>query len=456
MATPTQTDNNRSNQPIQEINQKKNYRIFKRKLGQAFKNNDDTHLDTYYKRYKENNKSDPQTECMLISLSNDNLDIAKSVFHNAKVKNESLYTAIIKVLCANGDHDTAMRYFEELCSADKPHVRTFIPLFAYESEKQKMDAKRYNHLIGLIREYNIVPTLELFGNIVKCIVFNLESVDNKQKLDGVLKWMSEFYHQVPEDIAECVGSCYGSVSAGAGDVIVKQDGKCVACDEQLCVMDITEDQRMAMLDSLQFPGLSSVEKFVTDKHFDVVVDGANVAMFNNSPFNWKKVDKLLGQIDHKKQVLLVFHIGRKKQAAKIPKRKNVTVYFSKQKEDDDLTWMYVTLKLKCMCVTADKMGDHLYYKFSKKVNRNVFEKWVKSSVIRYDFSEQHKNWLKIIYPAKYSTRVQVSDNCVHIPVQNVNHTKSTRSPKNTKKETHKIDKPVDDDNDCVWYCIKKN
>lgn len=439
----------------------------KRKLGEASKKSDASDLESLYKQYKydlnaetdfvcklaevaEQNvtpivaasqvklppKPDDQCACMLINLaalrdqstSRDSelkvptsFEMTRDIFENTPVKNEALYTAYIRYLTSVGQIDKALEYFIEMMKQFKPHIRTFATFF----EQPNLGFKRLEFLIELIRKYELEPPLEMFTSIFK----NLPLDASPWVVSMLLEWTSNLYHKVPEELAENVGRYYENTAAGV-DIISTSTGKCKMCCQRLAMIDITESERKGMLDVLSKFKVKEITALLMREKYDYIVDGANVALHNNCDFNCNKVDKVLSQLDPSKKVLVVFHICRKKMASSIPKRSNVHYYFSKHNEDDDLTWMYSTLFLNCMCITADKMSDHLYHKFSKVITRNVFEKWVECHIIRYDFIKDSKDWVILYRPKCYSDRIQITARSqIHIPVQH-----------DTKE---------------VWFCVNK-
>jgi pentatricopeptide repeat protein len=356
----------------------------------------------------------------MINLAVNNLGIVYEIFNTCSVKNEGLYTTLIKALCIQKQYSKAIEYLKEMSTVKiEPHLRTFIPFF-----DETMPIERFEFLIELIREHKLVPHLNLFDLIFQSFPDEISS----ERVDQLLQWISDHYHCVPESIAEKVGNYYKNVSAGID--FISNSGRCKGCNHHIHQLDISDDERNSMMCALNFNGLSKTKKELAGKTYDVIVDGTNVAMFNNSPFNWKKVDYVLSQISVKKQILVVFNIGRKKKAKDIPKRPNVTYLFSIAGEDDDLTWLYATLAMNCYCITADKIRDHLYYKFSKNVTQNVFEKWVECHIVPYKFAKNTEEWLTIEWPNRYSKRIHVFSSRIHIPVETQTGTE-------------------------VWYCIKK-
>ena len=78
---------------------------------------------------------------------------------------------------------------------------------------------------------------------------------------------------------------------------ISNKGKCSICNEMLEKKDLTEEERELFLEKMgaEFKNIKHLKTYVENHHYyDVIIDGANVSMYNNSPFNPKKVDAVLG------------------------------------------------------------------------------------------------------------------------------------------------------------------
>lgn len=158
-------------------------------------------------------------------------------------------------------------------------------------------------------------------------------------------------------------------------------------------------------------------------------------MYNNSPFNAKKVEAV---VDHFTQrgakVLVVFNIGRKQQVSKMAffdnryrRRDLVDVYYSDKGCNDDLFWLYCGFYYQnALVVTDDKMGDHIFNIFNQ-LGIHIFWKWAHCHVVKFHFqndnnvdgyfhfgkdkkahqhshNNSHKDWLQLTFPKLYSEK----------------------------------------------------
>jgi pentatricopeptide repeat protein len=387
----------------------------KRELGQACKNRltDEESINGLYKKYKIETDDCVSVDCaqMMMNLAQTNVEMTKEIITNIppKQRTEPMYTLLVKGYCLNGNITEARRMLDcMMTDGIKPHVRTFVPIFKYDH----LNYDHYSDCISLILSLKLVPTLELFG-----LIFRHR---HRFQYVSLLKLMSDHYNEVTPEIAKGWDAQPCKID--------RKSGFCKTSGLNLQRCDATTEQKQLMRDCLLYDGIEKLNNYIDDKNIKVVVDGSNVAMYNNSPFNIRKVEAVLSRIPEHQNVLLVFHIGRKRMVQKqlkdekITFRKGIHIWYSKIGEDDDLSWLYVTLKMDCRCITSDKLRDHLYYRFSKAVEQFTFDKWIEQHVIRFKFcGESHNYKADLKYPPKYSirTNVNLSDKkiSIHFPTK---------------------------------------
>lgn len=453
---------------------------FKRELGEARKRGrkDSEVLKSLFKKLKAEGDCDAAKACMLMSLAETDLNIVYRTYEllQPEQRTEASYTLLIKSLCDSSEVESAMHFLREMCDIMEPHVRTFVPFFSAQytdeykdnelAHADAMPLNRFQCLLQAMRHYKLVPTLELFTLIFGCIPSTLSKVE----IQNLLDWVSQYYTYVPEALAINLGKSLKNISAGVNQVKIQHSTNvpngpsrsiaiCLQCKEQLPLLTVESSQRKTMRKALKFAGKTDIRGFLKKQSFDfdVVVDGANVAMFNNSPFRADKVEKVIKKVGATKKILVVFHISRKKQVKDLLEKAknksnvsanatnnvsaNVTFFFSKQNEDDDNTWLYATLKgKKTVCITADKMTDHLYYRFKDTIGKDVFDKWCECHIASYRFGRNFEGEVEIYWPLPYSPRVSYSDNHIHVPYQPANASGAPNGPNGTSV--------------VIWHCIK--
>ena len=173
-----------------------------------------------------------------------------------------------------------------------------------------------------------------------------------------------------------------------------------------------------MLNSVFGDGNPKIKKYIKTHDYDIVIDGANVAHYNNSPFDIRKVITMINKINkayNNSKILLVFSICRKKKTRNIiGKWRNVDVYCTNAGTNDDLSWLYAAIYYpKIWCITNDQMRDHVYYRFIEAVGRNVIDIWMERNIVSYKL---FKNKIILNLPLNYSIRPQINEDRYHLPI----------------------------------------
>lgn len=411
----------------------------KAKLGIALKKMDFEISDLYTQYLVEG--PDEQCACMLINLAGfaSSGTIGDSVFFDYPKKTEALYTVYIRYLLRQ-KRNNAFEIFREMIeiAGFDPHIRTVTPFFVQgiTSERFEFLIERYGSILDPVIGLSVIPP-GAKASLVESLLLRASNVYRTKFGSSVLGVRRTFrsqqvYHELPEAIS-CPGrpedfqihkeilSSLRPFYGAAKETTFSAEGKCSCCSITLGRQDITIAERELMIGVLQneIGQCDALKAFLMEGKYDYIVDGANVAFHTGGgDFSCDNVNAVLSRLSSvlPNRILVVFHISRRRLAARIPERKNVDYYFSDRKENDDLTWMFATLFLNAQCVTGDQMGDHFHYLFSKVVSRETWLRWVECHIIRYHFTEgRPMRSLQLSFPPVYSNRIHVGDGCVHIP-----------------------------------------
>lgn len=408
-------------------------RDIKKELIQCMRNNDFTSLPQLFEVVKTLPKVDVKMLHMLINMCSFDPKLCQNVFDFMKEKcpqkiEESGYTAVIKSFCQCENYQKGFEILEDMIRNKKikPHIRTFLPFFG-----GKITFEFYNNVLNYIVNPQpyltecepLLPTCELFSSMI-------QSVSHFQNFDytPLVRWISTFYETLDENLAKSFAS--SSLIEKSCATTISDKGICQSCHNQLKLCDITKEETEAMLQVLKqnFKNKGTIIRFLQGKQYDVVIDGANVAMYNNSPFNLQKLEKISKYFsDRGKKVLIILHIVRKrKRNTSLEKFDGVDVFYSHKDENDDLFWLYAALSMKALLVTDDQMCDHLFKMFSK-IGSHVYLKWVRANVVNFHFAQNVSpdRWLELTFPQKYSDRLQVDKGSgyAHIPFNNADNKK---------------------------------
>ena len=381
---------------------------------------------------------DIQTWNMLINLSENDMTLTCEVFEHIRARNllsENSYTAMIKILCECEQFYDSFELLKEMISVKiDPHLRTFLHFF---SSKLPMDL--FEKLIDLLNKFSLTPSFEMFGRMIRCSKNVFDDNGGDVNTDGkngvywfnfIVDWINKRCNFVPSSMIDDINYAISSTGVTGTECQISGEGTCKRCKCNLTKFDFTDEERTLFLDKLgnEFKNIESIKRYVDGhKNYDVIVDGANVSMFNNKPFNGKKVESVVSHFTTKgKKVLVVFNINRKKQVLplNINKNKLVDVFYSESGSNDDLFWLYCGFHYKnSWVVTDDKMCDHIFNIFND-LGIHIFKKWADSHVARFRFTndgdkkKDKKGWLKVIYPNRYSEKMQFRNIPLHVPVSN--------------------------------------
>ena len=369
---------------------------------------------------------------MIVNITISDIKFSQEVYEWASVNSyltEQIVTAMVRAL-GGSDIDGAISLIGELENIKthiKPHIRTFIPLF-----QNSLNLTQYNQVIKLINNYEITPNTELFSLLISSAPTEFIGLKN------LIVWSGQHC-----DVMDPIVSQSNITKMVTTKSI---DGVCQNCKSQLKTVPLSPTQRKLMLNSVfEKESNPSIVRWVQTKDYDIVIDGANVAHYNNSPFDIRKVVTMIDKINKgygydNPNILLVFSICRKKQTRGLPEKwKNVTVYYTKAGTNDDLSWLYAALWYpNIWCITNDQMRDHVYYKFTEAVGRNVIDIWMERNIVNFEFiitqgkggrngkKKNHNVQMRIDTPLPYSIRPQVgqgvegddgeNDGRIHLPI----------------------------------------
>lgn len=401
----------------------------KRELGEACKNkvNDEKSIQRLYKKYKsEMGNGGVTTNDMLhsqmmmnIAVTANNYDIATEIFKDITSKTretlEPIYTLYIKCLCNNDLIEEAFDVIKQMTA--QPHLRTLLILF-----EKKLTTQQFEYLAKFLIELKL--NLKLGMSALETIFSFIPNDCNVEYIKYLVTYISDHHHHVSQKLFNSLKHIFNFKE-------LKHP------DENILNNDIQDEDRHKMMECLRCEETDELIKFIQDtsnSHSNsIIIDGSNVAMYNSSEFNFNKILLLLSQINRESNIIIVFHIGRKKQIQKyftknpnLKLPKGVAMWYSKRKQDDDLSWLFACLYLNAKCITCDKLRNHIYYKFTTVVPHHTIEKWMEKHVIPFEFKKERRNFhyrAFIKWPPKIIPRTTLIQNdnenaiVVYIPVE---------------------------------------
>ena len=355
---------------------------------------------------------------MVVNMVTSDPGFVRDVYEWASANNhltEQICTARVRSLVGSGNIDGALGLIEGMGQI-QPHVRTFLPLV---SSGVTLNLKQYSRTLGLIRWiYAITPTNELFSGLISKAAAEFPVDQIKPLID----WSAQHCDSLGPQILQC--PLFDQVQ-----IITLDDGVCDHCQTSLKILPLSNHQRWKMLRAVFEEGTNpAIIRWVQTRAYDIVIDGANVAHYNNSPFDPRKVVTMVDKINKgftNRRILLVFSMCRRKSTKTLVKRwPNVDIFYTKMGTNDDLSWLYAALYFpNIWCITNDQMRDHVYYKFTQAVGRNVIDLWMERNIVPFHFDISRRKGrtnvqIELDIPLDYSVRPQYDQNRTHLPLEN--------------------------------------
>lgn len=351
---------------------------------------------------------------MIINMITSDIKFTEEVYKWAADNNfltEQICTAAVKSIAVS-DPEKAIQMIEQMPHA--PHVRTFIPIV---ESGHKLSLDQFNRIINQLGRYNIIPTSELFSYLIA-------AEPKESNIRILIEWSGQHCNTLDNNIVTSPAFVTSSITK-----TIDSNGiaVCQNCTRQIDIVPLPHDKRNLMLDAVfDTDNNPSIVRWVQTRDYDIVIDGANVAHYNNSPFDSKKVSIMIDKINkdyRQPKILLIFSYSRKKVTGNlVGKWENVDVFYTKSGTNDDLSWLYAALYYpNIWCITNDQMRDHIYYKFTKAVGRNVIDLWIERNIVTYNFNVSKVKGrgdvqVSLDIPLLYSVRPQMVENSVHIPI----------------------------------------
>ena len=225
--------------------------------------------------------------------------------------------------------------------------------------------------------------------------------------------------------------------------IVANDGVCNKM--QLKSIDLSKDERKTLMENIeniyaQEKNRSNLENYriFLDKNndIDILLDGANI-LFNtdrkitingyhriNSIYQYlKKNGSRPLIILHQRHYDYLDKSGMSskeiKEVREIYQEWDKDVYLTPYKMNDDWFFIYGSIyKDKTKVVTNDQLRDHIFKISEHDLYQDILKKWIERRVINYKFKfkdYKNLNTLKLIFPNKFSVRIQKIDDVWYLP-----------------------------------------
>ncbi|KAG0617163.1 hypothetical protein M758_5G169300 [Ceratodon purpureus] len=395
--------------------------------------------------------------------------------------NEATFTAVARLAVAKEDGDLAFDMVKQMAKAKlSPRLRSYSPALhtycklknvdkAFEVDEHMQAAgvrPEESELEALLKMSADAGLEDKVYSILHRIRTTVRGL-SPSTADGVKVWFesstganagSSNWDTLPSQ--ETVKAAYesrgggwhglGWLGRGSWEVkssILDASGVCQECGEQLVTIDIDPKETEMFAKSLSELACQRESKNNEFKKFqgwldrngpfDVIVDGANVGMFNQNfgegGFNFYQLNSVVKgikeKVGSKREPLILLHHRRTRGgpanssfAIKTLNRwqEARALYTTPTGSNDDWYWLYAAVRYKCILVTNDEMRDHLF----QLLGSDFFPKWKERHQVRFSLSKEGPVFHM---PPPYSILIQESvSGSWHIPKSCGDDVSSTR------------------------------
>ncbi|EFJ15811.1 hypothetical protein SELMODRAFT_117602 [Selaginella moellendorffii] len=402
------------------------------------------------------------------------LDRGLEIYERMKLEgisaNEAAFTSIARLAVAKRDGDLAFSLVKEMTTSGiTPKLRSYGPaLYTYFKSNQVDKAFEVD---DHMRSFGVQPEeMELQILLELSLKAGLD-----QRVYSVLHRLRRSVREVSPSTATTIERWFSSDAAsssgsdkkyddedvrralaaqgggglelgwiGSGGWSVKRtaldaSGVCESCRHKMAAVDLNAEEtnrfaeNLAALACEKERDANSFKEFqewmAEHGPFDAIVDGANVALFNQNfsagGFSFSQLNSVVTELSnqHGKSPLVILHKRRvtggpaaSPQSQELLKQWTAAnaLYTAATGSNDDWYWLYAAVTCKCLLVSNDEMRDHLF----QMLGNDLFPRW----------KERHQVKLRALsynpffdMPPPYSTVIQECENgSWHFPISRGN------------------------------------
>jgi len=372
---------------------------------------------------------------------------------------EMTLTAMARAAAAEGDPERALQLAEEAAERFEagepdlqPRLRTFTPaLLGFCARDELAGVARVTRELARFSAQHgleiLLTEAELAQMLASCTRARERggpgAAEPTALAAAVLEEMTENLVTLSEGTLDLLRAWFEDDGDAAWEVRrseVSAEGVCSCCGGRLQAIDLDEEQFKTFAAGISKlaaerersngpkkkgpggadgPQLSKFEEFSQwlqrKGPFDVVVDGANVAMYGQAKENHmqpRQISQVVKQIQSEQpesRVLVVLHNRRVNQLRQSRQGKKVleqllrtgVLYATPTGSNDDWYWMHAVVQAgrHGRLISNDQMRDHIFQLLSPK----FFPKWRARHQVTFEFWDETLTFQR---PAKFSTCIQ--------------------------------------------------
>ncbi|XP_024526419.1 proteinaceous RNase P 1, chloroplastic/mitochondrial [Selaginella moellendorffii] len=424
------------------------------------------------------------------------LDRGLEIYERMKLEgisaNEAAFTSIARLAVAKRDGDLAFSLVKEMTTSGiTPKLRSYGPALYTYFKSNRVD--KAFEVDDHMRSFGVQPE-EMELQIL--LELSLKA-GQEQRVYSVLHRLRRSVREVSPSTATTIERWFSSDAAsssgsdkkyddedvrralaaqgggglelgwiGSGRWSVKRtaldaSGVCESCRHKMAAVDLNAEEtnrfaeNLAALACEKERDANSFKEFqewmAEHGPFDAIVDGANVALFNQNfsagGFSFSQLNSVVTELSnqHGKSPLVILHKRRvtggpaaSPQSQELLKQWTAAnaLYTAATGSNDDWYWLYAAVTCKCLLVSNDEMRDHLF----QMLGNDLFPRWKERHQARFGFSNSNPFF---DMPPPYSTVIQECENgSWHFPISRGN------DEDDEAEEPHKQPRS--------WLCIRRD
>lgn len=397
------------------------------------------------------------------------VEVFDSTTESSVPPTESGFSCIIRLLCAIGDVETAIKYYERMIATRvTPHLRTFGPMFAALCDGTSTKAMLAQHMEKEVARFGLELQQEEYASLLLTYTRSGLTQHVKRILANIMTEIDTIEPQLETALAEHFDRIgyehkHAIISTGVcpftGIVLKRLDTSTESMCEQLVSFASAKPETAAPFETFRTWLTENSAKF------DVVVDVANIGFFGQNHdggvLTYKQIDAVVValQTAGRKPLLVcsakwldprVYTRPEKRAAADTVRRnrsgeiigyksnkvaaaaapaaavdsqgagaliakwqREALVYPVPRGSNDDWYWLYAAMSGSKQLVTNDLLRDHTYQMMSAGLCRSLAQ-WYESAVVSYSITGG--TIVKFKLPAAFTRRPQLIDHTWFFPI----------------------------------------
>ena len=374
---------------------------------------------------------------MYIIVNKDD-DVIVDIFNRLKIfNNETTFSLMIRYY-VNKNINSAIDLLYEMKKKNiQIKKRTVMPII-----NKFCELKEIINLYKFYKEW-IKKKIKLINQDYECILPLILRHKNIKILKSFLKSMKRNLTTVNTKIVDIFLKNNKDNSLKIEQCNVNNQGICN--NVKLKSLDLTKDESKMLMKNIEIiyaeeknkNNLDEYIKFLNkNKNIDVLLDGANI-LFNTDRKitinGYHRINSIYQKLKNNNYTpLIILHqrhfdflnksgLSKKeiKEVQNIYLAWGKNIYLTPYKMNDDWFFIYGSIyDNKIKVVTNDQLRDHIFKISEQDLYQDVLKKWIERRIINYKFKFKDYNnlsSLKLIFPNKFSTRVQKINDIWYLP-----------------------------------------